>query len=330
MAFILDQKNSIPLNCNGPSFDVGGKFGSTLLFDGTDDYLTTPNQQQGFIFGDGDFTIEFWLRPDRLTDGVYETLLSVWGNNGEKSWSVFKLGAAIQFYYTLNGSAILNALNGGALQQSAYQHVAITRSGATIYGFINGLQFGSYNIGSNSLFASQNPLELGITTVPYSYPFQGRMDEVRITKGIARYTANFTPPSTPFDSSDSYWSSVSMLLHMDSAPSTHHDYQIIANAIDLTNFYYQTPQPFTTPRRLAGVVKENGVAVGAGKRVVAFSRSKCEYIASCTTKADGSFEMAGLEDRTGNPEKLFVVAFDDDGVNPNYNAVIADQIEQEV
>jgi hypothetical protein len=168
-------------------------------------------------------------------------------------------------------------------------------------------------------------------TSPVLYPLNGRLDEIRVTKNVARYVSNFTPPSAPFDNSDPNWNDVSLLLHLDTALSSHHTgYYAIDNALDLTNYYYQTPQPFSTPRRLAGTVKENGVPVGAGRRVVAMTRGSLQYIGSCVTKADGSFEMAMLADRTGNPEKLFVVAFDDDGVNPNYNAVIADQIEQEV
>jgi hypothetical protein len=79
--------------------------------------------------------------------------------------------------------------------------------------------------------------------------------------------------------------------------------------------------------RLAGTVTEDGVA-SPHRRVVVLDRVTLQYVGSKRCNPDGTWELTHLADRAGNPNKLLVIAFDDDGTAPNYNAVVADQVEQ--
>ena len=79
--------------------------------------------------------------------------------------------------------------------------------------------------------------------------------------------------------------------------------------------------------RLAGTVQEDGTP-SANRRVAVLDRVTFAYVGSKRCNADGTWELTHLANRAGNPNKLLVIAFDDDSTAPNYNAVVADQVEQ--
>jgi hypothetical protein len=83
----------------------------------------------------------------------------------------------------------------GTITLNTWTHVAWTRSGSSNRLFINGTQVGStttdatnYTSTASFIGASQSG----------TLPFAGYIDDLRITKGYARYTSNFTPPSSAF------------------------------------------------------------------------------------------------------------------------------------
>lgn len=99
--------------------------------------------------------------------------------------------------------------------------------------------------------------------------------------------------------------------------------QLVMGVIQIRN-----PGPVTNyAHRLAGVVQEDGAA-SPNRRVVVVDRVTMAYVGSKRCNPDGSWELTHLANRASNPNKLLVIAFDDDAVNPNYNAVVADQVEQ--
>jgi hypothetical protein len=166
---------------------------ASILFDGNGDYLRL-NGENDFSFGTDDFTIEFWIRIVNAlafqvfidfrpagTQGFYPAIyaesgkLNVWINNGPRITS------------TLNLSA------------NAWTFVALTKSGSSVRLFQQGNQTGStFTTSAAYLVGAQRPV-IGIEGVLLNGgSLNGHMDEIRITKGVARYTANFTPPTAPF------------------------------------------------------------------------------------------------------------------------------------
>ncbi len=319
MPFLFDDKSGdVVMLCGSVGVQTLNAYESkSAMFDGVNGYLLIG---KSFDLYTGDFTIELRFRPSNVS--ITQTLFDLRPNiGGVYPVYIYAVNTGLRFR-----TASSDRITGGTIALNTWHHISVCRSAGVTRMFLDGVQVGVDYVDTTDYLTNNVVIGANRTSSLFC---NGMIDHVRVTK-FARYTGAFTPPTT-MDNTDSQWNDVVFLVKFDGAIQTHHvGYPAIDNAIDLTNFYYQTPQPFTTPRRLAGVVKENGVAVGAGKRVVAMTRGTLEYVGSCTTKSDGSFEMTGLEDRTGNPEKLFVVAFDDDGVNPNYNAVIADQVEQEV
>ena len=77
-----------------------------------------------------------------------------------------------------------------------WYHVAITRASGTLRHFIDGTQVGS-NITATDNVSTSDTLYVGSNQSPGDY-WDGYLDELRISKGIARWTSNFTPPSTQY------------------------------------------------------------------------------------------------------------------------------------
>jgi hypothetical protein len=174
---------------------VQSKFGgSSIFFDGTGDNLAMSSDT--VPIGTGDFTIEGWFWLGAIADTYYNLYTSGifgirYGNSG--------FANRLQFGYDLNtvGSIYSCVIQTGN-NQNLWAHVAWTRSGGVNRLFYNGVQ---QNLGtginpatypSASFSNSSSPPTGGIIGVGWL----GYIQDFRITRGIARYTANFTPPTT--------------------------------------------------------------------------------------------------------------------------------------
>ena len=166
--------------------------GGSLKFDGTGDYVTAPSNA-AFDFGTGDYTIESWINIADVT-GTWQAFISR-GYNTTGGWRLYKNSgnSDLRFYYT--GSSYINASSTG-LMNNSWHHVAIVRSSGTITIYVDGVSKGS---GSGTV--SNNPgsyaIEIGSGVYSSAFPITGNMSDVRIVKGTAVYTADFTPPTAP-------------------------------------------------------------------------------------------------------------------------------------
>lgn len=149
----------------------------------------TKNGGAAFSFGTGDFTLEMWLI--RTTFGV------VFDDR------VGSLGAGMALYVPNNTTNLVFFANGSdritfpAYPSGVFKHVAISRSSGTTRMFVDGVLAGSY-VDNNSYLA--NTWVVG-SAFNNTVNFGGFVDDFRATKGVARYTSAFTPPSAPFPNS---------------------------------------------------------------------------------------------------------------------------------
>lgn len=162
---------------------------NSVDFDGTGDYLTVASNAN-LTLGTGDFTIEFWAYFDALgtviiydgrplgVDGAYPTIY---------------LNAGALTYYANTGLRI----NGGALSTGVWYHIAVSRSGTNTKMFINGTQTGSTYVDSTNYLGSTDRPWIGEGSFSLGYAVNGRISNLRVLKGTALYTANFTPPTAP-------------------------------------------------------------------------------------------------------------------------------------
>jgi hypothetical protein len=166
------------------------KFGSTsMYFNGAGG--ATVSEINDFNFGSEDFTIEFFVLKTAAGDA---TLVSRWGSNDSSSVFEIIIYNNRMYFQTPNQNSNTTTLP----PIGAWCHVAFCRNGGTAKGFINGVEVvvnASYS--TTPLPSLATPLGIGVRPNGL-FPLQGYIDELRITKGVARYTANFTPPTAPF------------------------------------------------------------------------------------------------------------------------------------
>lgn len=171
------------------------KYGTgSLYFDGTGDYLTALNNGKQFDFGTGDFTIEFWLYANSVgaTDQAFIDMRPT-STNGYYPYLYMNTG---QITYWLNSTACITS-SAGAITTGTWYHIALTRSGTSNKLFINGTQSGSTFVSGTALLCgSGRPVVASAGTTLSASTLNGYIDDLRITKGVARYVANFTPPTS--------------------------------------------------------------------------------------------------------------------------------------
>lgn len=169
--------------------------GASALFDGVGDWLTLDGSTD-FAFGMGDFTIEYWFynsgggsgkywidfSPD-VTNGIYPVILSR-GFDGNITFSV-------------NG--VERIIAASAVAGNTWHHVAVSRVSGVTRLFINGSQAGSnYTDTNNYLIGAVRPIIGARGSLASDTLITGHIDDLRITKGVGRYTANFIPPAAAF------------------------------------------------------------------------------------------------------------------------------------
>jgi hypothetical protein len=160
-------------------------------FDGTGDFLTVTNGLP-FQFGTGDFTIEFWIKT---TDAGFD-IINQYASGGT-NWSLIILSgniywqnsnAASSLYYLALSSLPANPTSG------SWTHVAITRTSSVLKYWINGTGTASTQADTTNYAGGASLVRIGSG---YYGDLQGNISNLRVIKGVAVYTANFTPSVTP-------------------------------------------------------------------------------------------------------------------------------------
>lgn len=187
--------NNVALSVHTDTAQV--KFGSTSMRGSSiaGGELTIAGPGNEFVFGTSDFTIDFWL---------YLTALA----GTQQHYVGAHIGSSYAFYIGKSNDASfilvnISASSGNprdiALTKSigepslnTWHHFALVRSGTTFYTFMDGVQQDTWS-SSGIIWASPTELEVGSDY--WSNNLQGWKDELRISNGIARWTANFTPPT---------------------------------------------------------------------------------------------------------------------------------------
>jgi hypothetical protein len=162
------------------------KYGTgSMYFDGTGDNLNTPTSPN-LAFGTGDFTIECWVYANDVT-----SLAGIYDGRGGSATPTIVIQSGTFKYFTNGGFQITSS----SISTSTWYHLAVSRSGTNTKLFVNGVQGGStYSDSTN--YVSTTPSFIGALYDGSS--LNGYIDDLRITKGYARYTANFTPPTAAF------------------------------------------------------------------------------------------------------------------------------------
>ncbi len=171
------------------------KYGTgSIAFDGTGDYVAIP-YSQNFNLGSGDFTVECWANISYVQ---YTAIIT--STNTSISTGMWLLGFSntanqMSFGIDSGGNAIVGADYSNYVNK--WTHIAACRSGSTLRLFFNGVQVASTTNTTSFAGDSSNPVYMGRRyTNSAQYDLNGYIDDLRITKGAARYVSAFTPPTS--------------------------------------------------------------------------------------------------------------------------------------
>jgi hypothetical protein len=182
------------------------KFGQSSLYtDGTGDYLNSAVYAD-LGFSTGDFTIEFWAyRTVTQLGTIIDFHPTAAGN-----YHQVNLSSTGVLRYAINGTTVIT---GNTLVANAWHHVAITRQGTSVKMFLDGTQVGSTYTDSTDFPTSA--ITIGANNLGAN-GYGGYLDEIRISKGTARYTGTFATATVPFVSDDS----AVLMLHLNGADAS--------------------------------------------------------------------------------------------------------------
>ena len=192
--FTDNSNNNYTVTANGNAqiSTAQSKFGGASgYFDGNNDFLSIPSNTSNAI-GTGNWTIETWIYTQTTS-----------GSRGIVGMSIVSLnqgiiirqdGAKIRYWVNGYQNIITSSSN---IAANTWYHIALVRNGGTTTLYINGVANATSNI--TPVFGTNTNYVIGKTYTNYDLEgFLGYIDDLRITKGIARYTSNFTPPTAPF------------------------------------------------------------------------------------------------------------------------------------
>lgn len=147
-----------------------------------------------FALGTDDFTWDIWYMPPTTPNS--ESHLISGAKNGQ-----FVLYVDASRKVHLAKYAVGDLIAGAdAMSANEYHHIAVVRASGTTTVYVDGVSIGST---ATAVDNSSHDLAIGGGAISYTY-VKGYIDEVRVSVGVARWTANFTPPTAPYAPAGQY------------------------------------------------------------------------------------------------------------------------------
>jgi hypothetical protein len=174
------------------------KFGTgSLAFDGSD-WLKAPNSPN-YDMRDGDFTIEGWYY--QTADGGQICCKYEAGN--QASWAIGFSGSSWDVYTYYSTTSYLTIYTGSAPAKNQWNHFALERNGSNIEFYVNGSRVAQ--VAAQTMRTTTSAVSIGNLGQGYSSFFTGYIDDLRITKGYARYSGTtYTMPTAAFSDTGPY------------------------------------------------------------------------------------------------------------------------------
>lgn len=178
--------------------------GASGLFDGTGDFLSTPNHADHRLDGGSNsntWTIDFRLRfpsdPSTVMGLVQQFA------DASNYWAVYFDGSGNTLNFVVVSAGVVTVFISKSWNPAGttWYHVAIVKNGTTGYlMFIDGTQIGVTETDTDVIPSITGELWIGRLTnvLSNTYYLNGWIDEFRISKGVARWTSDFTPPTSEY------------------------------------------------------------------------------------------------------------------------------------
>jgi len=190
-----DSGHTVTAHGNAAVSTSEKKFGAgSAYFDGSGDYLSIADSDDWNLIGDitTPYTIEMWIKfdsaptTDQMLVGHYEGL-------GDY-WVFYYSGPSNGIHFRSRSGGTLNYAETGAnITDAAWHHVALVKEGNTGKIYVDGVGSSAITFSATDTYAGS--LGIGRVYEPWNQDLAGHIDDIRITKGLARYTANFAVPT---------------------------------------------------------------------------------------------------------------------------------------
>ena len=174
---------------------TGKWYGNAAYFNNTYMMITTTGD---FNFEDKNFTAELWVCPTQITGdtvffGDYD-----YPNNNEFQWHFRFPTSTSLTAYVKDSAGTFHDLNYSPITTNKWTHIALTRRETTISLFVDGNLVDTKTIAGGNLSTSSNNISLGNDAGGNNTAYYGYIQDIKIYKGTAKYTTNFTPPPPMF------------------------------------------------------------------------------------------------------------------------------------
>ena len=165
--------------------------GGSVYFDGSHDYMSLP-ANDGYNFGSNDFTLEAWVYVDLASISSNLPLVG-WGTGSYKIIRLNSTGINVESNSPSNTSFTVSFAS--SPKTKTWNHIALVRSGNSFTAYLNGVGGTAYTSYTGNIGNGSDALNISYKSDPTYYT--GYIADLRIVKGTAVYTANFTPPTEP-------------------------------------------------------------------------------------------------------------------------------------
>ena len=165
--------------------------GGSVYFDGNGDYMSLP-ANDGYNFGSNDFTLEAWVYVDLASISSNLPLVG-WGTGSYKIIRLNSTGINVESNSPSNTSFTVSFAS--SPKTKTWNHIALVRSGNSFTAYLNGVGGTAYTSYTGNIGNGSDALNISYKSDPTYYT--GYIADLRIVKGTAVYTANFTPPTEP-------------------------------------------------------------------------------------------------------------------------------------
>jgi hypothetical protein len=163
---------------------------TAMYFDGTGDYLRVP-YHVGLVMGSSNFTIECWVYPTVLAGDI--TVFAAHTADANGGYAVGFNGTLARTWMNFSGSWL--QVTGPAVSLNTWNHIAVVRDGSSFYMYTNGVRGTVFTNGGAVTSTANSDVTIGARYNGTSNYYTGYLENPQFLKGVAKYTANFTPPN---------------------------------------------------------------------------------------------------------------------------------------
>ena len=187
------------ITSGGTLITTNSKFGvGSISF--ANSSFTTPSSSN-FVFSNNNFTVEFWIYITTAPTGSWGLMGNNTANGNAAGWGIY-FNAATNVVINMFAVNLPNIPSWNASWLNTWTHFALVRNTTTVIFYVNGIALATNTVSMSPIdTGTTNTLSFGNWPAAAITGFTGYMDEIRVTNGVARYTANFVPQNAPFPNS---------------------------------------------------------------------------------------------------------------------------------